>query len=77
MGICAAVVIFMLIYYMKRERKLLSFFIGALTGLAALMVLNKYGENFGAFVPLNIFNVSASAVLGVPFVIFLAVMSFI
>lgn len=73
-GVCAAAVLVMLIYYIKRERKLFSALFGALTGAAALIILNKYGSFIGADVPLNVFNVIGSAVLGVPFVICLVIL---
>ncbi|MGN0575403.1 MAG: pro-sigmaK processing inhibitor BofA family protein [Ruminococcus sp.] len=73
-AICILTVLIMMIYYIKRERKLLSFLFGAVTGTAALILLNKYGAFIGIDVPLNIFNVSGSAVLGVPFVICLVIL---
>ena len=73
-AICILTVLIMMIYYIKRERKLLSFLFGAVTGTAALILLNKYGVFIGIDVPLNIFNVSGSAVLGVPFVICLVIL---
>ncbi len=73
-AICILTVLIMVIYYIKRERKLLSLLFGAVTGTAALILLNKYGVFIGIDVPLNIFNVSGSAVLGVPFVICLVIL---
>lgn len=75
--ICGAVVLVMLIYYMRRERKILSFVFGAFTGMTALFILNKYGGAFGADIPLNIFNLSGSAVLGVPFVAGLVLLKYV
>lgn len=72
--VCAAVIIIMLIYYIKRERKILSMLFGALTGAAALIILNKYGGVIGVDIPLNLFNLSGSVVLGVPFVICLVIL---
>ena len=66
--ICAAVVIAVLVYYAGRRRRLLSVFFGAFSGLAALMLLNMFGEKIGVQLSLNLFNVCGSAVLGVPFV---------
>ncbi len=74
-GICAAIVLVMFIYYIKRERKLLSFLFGGLTGFIALVILNKYGTLIDIDVPLNSFNIAGSAVHGVPFVILLVIMS--
>lgn len=73
-AVCIAAAGIMLIYYIKRERKILSFLFGALTGAAALIILNKYGSLIGAEIPLNIFNVGGSVVLGVPFVICLVIL---
>ncbi|MDE6664879.1 MAG: pro-sigmaK processing inhibitor BofA family protein [Ruminococcus sp.] len=75
--ICTGVVLIMLVYYMKRERKILSFVFGAFTGAAALFILNKYGGFIGADIPLNIFNVSGSAILGVPFVVGLVLLKYL
>lgn len=75
--ICIVVVLIMLMYYMRRERKVLSFVFGAFTGAAALFILNKYGGFIGADVPLNLFNVSGSAVLGVPFVVGLVILKYL
>lgn len=73
-AVCIAAAGIMLIYYIKRERKILSFLFGAVTGAAALIILNKYGGLIGAEIPLNIFNVGGSVVLGVPFVICLVIL---
>ena len=75
--LCASVILVMVIYYFKREKKLLSFFTGAVTGSAALFLLNKYDEMLGIMIPLNVFNISGSIVLGVPFVAFLLIMNFL
>ena len=73
--LCGAVVTIMLIYYLRREKKLMSVLTGVVTGGAALFIVNKYGAFIGADVPLNLFNVLGSAVLGVPFVIFIVIMN--
>lgn len=73
-GLCAAVILIMLIYYIKREHRIRSLLFGGLTGAAALIILNKYGGFIGVDVPLNIFNFAGSTVLGVPFVICLAIL---
>ncbi|MDE5835021.1 MAG: pro-sigmaK processing inhibitor BofA family protein [Ruminococcus sp.] len=75
--ICGVAVIVMLIYYSRRERKFLSFIFGALTGMTALFILNRYGGTIGAEIPLNIFNVGGSAFLGVPFVAGLVILKFL
>ena len=75
--LCGAVAVIMVIYYFRREKKLLSFLTGAVTGGAALFIVNKYGLMIGADIPLNIFNTVGSIVLGVPFLIFLVIMNFL
>lgn len=74
-GLCAAVIAVMLIYYIRREKKLISLLFGSLSGIAGLLLLNKYGTLIGAEAPLNAFNTAASCVLGLPYVICLAVMN--
>ncbi|MCR4795264.1 MULTISPECIES: pro-sigmaK processing inhibitor BofA family protein [Ruminococcus] len=76
-SLCCAVIAIMMIYYFRREKKLLSFLTGAVTGGAALFIVNKYGMMIGADIPLNLFNTVGSVVLGVPFVIFLVIMNFL
>lgn len=68
------IMIIMLIYYISRRKKLKTLFFGVFTGLAALFLLNKFGDDFGAYLPLNIFNLCGSAILGVPFVICLVLL---
>ena len=74
---CAAVILVAAIYYFRREKKLLSLFIGAVTGCAALFIVNKYGGMLGVDIHLNLFNTVGSIVLGVPFVVFLVIMNFL
>jgi hypothetical protein len=74
---CAAVIIIVAIYYFRREKKVLSLFIGAVTGCAALFIVNKYGGMLGVDIHLNLFNAVGSIVLGVPFVVFLVIMNFL
>jgi len=73
----AAVIIIVAIYYFRREKKVLSLFIGAVTGCAALFIVNKYGGMLGVDIHLNLFNTVGSIVLGVPFVVFLVIMNFL
>mgnify|MGYP002623785358 CR=1 FL=1 len=75
--VCAAVCAVMLIYYDRRRRRLSSFFKGAASGLVSLFAVNLFGAYIGAAVPLNIFNLCGSAVLGVPFVVFVTVLKII
>ena len=71
--ICCVSIIIMLIYYSRRESKMLSVIFGAFTGIIALFILNKFNTD----IPLNIFNLSGSAVLGVPFVAGLVLLKYI
>ena len=73
---CAAVILIMLIYHLKRRKRILSIITGAATGLAALILLNKFGNYAGIDISLNTFNLVGSSVLGVPFVIALVVMNY-
>lgn len=74
---CTAVVLIMLVYYCKRRKKFSTALFGIITGLAALFLVNKFGGAVGAELPLNIFNVCGSAVLGVPFVACLVIIKFL
>lgn len=76
-AVCGAVILIMAIYYLKREKRLKAILFGSVTGLAALFILNKYGGNFDTELPLNIFNLCGSAVLGVPFVICLVLLKIV
>lgn len=76
-SLCGAVIVIMMIYYFKREKRLLSLLTGAITGGAALFIVNKYGVMIGVDIPLNLFNTVGSLVLGVPFVVFLVIMNFL
>ncbi|MDE6671234.1 MAG: pro-sigmaK processing inhibitor BofA family protein [Ruminococcus sp.] len=71
--ICCVSVMIMIIYYSRRESKVLSVIFGAFTGVIALFILNR----FNAEIPLNIFNISGSAVLGVPYVAGLVLLKYI
>ena len=72
--VCVGAAVIMAVYYLTRKRRVRNFLFGSLTGLAALFILNRYGGHFGTMLPLNWFNVSGSAILGVPFVIILVIM---
>jgi len=74
---CVAVTVTMICYYKSRERKISSFLLGALTGMTALFLINKYGFHIGAEVPLNMFNLCGSIILGVPFVICTVIIKFL
>lgn len=73
-AVCTVAVLIMVIYYLKCKKRLRALIFGAMTGLAALFILNKFGGNFDTRLPLNAFNLAGSAVLGVPFVICMVVL---
>lgn len=75
--ICAVVVFIMIIYYSKRRRRFSSLIFGVFMGFAALVLVNKFGGIIGAELPLNIFNICGSAVLGVPFVAVMIIIKYI
>lgn len=66
--VCAVTAVIMLIYYIRRKKRLLSAFFGAVSGLAVLLLMNRFGGSIGAELPLNTFNICGSAILGIPFV---------
>lgn len=74
---CAAAIAAMVVYYARRRHKLLSVMFGSGSGLAALFLVNFFGGAFGAELPLNVFNVCGSAVLGAPFVAAMIVVKYI
>ncbi len=67
--LCSIAVLTMSIYYLTRLKRIKTVFFGTFTGITALLLLNSFGGGFGAALPLNLFNVCGSAVLGVPFLI--------
>ena len=73
-AVCAIVILIMIIYYLKCKKRVRALIFGAVTGLAALFILNRFGGNFDTYLPLNTFNVIGSAVLGVPFVICMVIL---
>lgn len=73
-GLTAAI---MLIYYIRRKRRFISAFFGVFSGLAALLLVNRFGGAIGVELPLNMFNVCGSMVLGIPFVAFVIIMNFL
>jgi pro-sigmaK processing inhibitor BofA len=76
--ICVSFIILItIIYYLKRKRKILSFLIGSITGVSALFLLNKFGEYINYIPPLNFFNIIASGILGIPYVVTLFVINLI
>lgn len=71
--ICGFVFLIMLVTYIKKKHRILSFIFGSLSGMTALFLLCKYGSGIGAEVPMNFFNLCGSGILGIPFVVFLAI----
>lgn len=71
--ICAIAVLLMLIVYITRKRRVLSFIFGSVSGMTALFLLCRCGAEIGVDVPFNVFNLCGSGVLGIPFVVFLAI----
>ena len=71
--IAAVILLIMAVYYRHRERRVSSVVFGVVIGLAALFLTNDLGPYLGADIPINIFNVAGSAVLGVPFVVSIAI----
>ncbi len=74
---CAVVVLIMITYYSKRQKRFSTAIFGMLTGLTALILVNRYGGIINADLPLNVFNICGSAVLGVPFVACLVIIKYI
>lgn len=66
--VCGVTAVIMFIYYIRRKRRLLSAFFGVFSGFAALLLVNRFGGYIGAELPLNLFNLCGSMVLGIPFV---------
>ena len=76
-SLCAVAVIAMMVYYVTRLKRWRTFVYGALTGFVSLILLNMFGNGLGITMPLNIFNVSGSIILGVPFVICMVILNFL
>ncbi len=60
--------VIMFVYYIRRKRRLISAFFGMFSGFAALLLVNRFGGCIGTELPLNLFNLCGSMVLGIPFV---------
>lgn len=75
--LCIAVTAIIIVYYLKREKKLISVLTGTITGIASLFIINRYGSFFSFEIHLNLFNIIGSVILGVPFVVFLVIMNFL
>ena len=66
----------MLLYYLRRKRRVLSLLVGAGSGLLALLVVHYGGSLVGISPVLNPLHLVQSAVLGVPGVILMVVLHF-
>lgn len=69
-GICAAV--YMLREYVRRKKhRLLAFLFGTGSGIAGLLLLHVFGEQWGLALPLTVFHLAVAAVAGLPGVLLL------
>ena len=75
-GIWAVLGLIMLLYYLRRKRRVLSLLVGAGSGLLALLVVHYGGRFVGISPVLNPLHLVQSAVLGVPGVILMVVLHF-
>ena len=75
-GIWAVLGVIMLLYYLRRKRRVLSLLVGAVSGLLALLVVHYGGSLVGISPVLNPLHLVQSAVLGVPGVILMVVLHF-
>lgn len=73
--LCGVTMVIMFVYYIRRKRRLLSAFFGMFSGFAALLLVNRFGGCIGAELPLNLFNLCGSMVLGIPFVAFMIIVN--
>ncbi|MBQ8180716.1 MAG: pro-sigmaK processing inhibitor BofA family protein [Ruminococcus sp.] len=76
-SLCCASVVVMMIYYATRLKRLKTVIYGVATGIISLLLINYFGEMIGTSLPLNLFNVSGSIILGVPFVICMVIFNFL
>lgn len=76
-SLCAVAILAMTVYYFTRLKRFKTAIFGVFTGMAALLLLNFFGGGFGVKLPLNLFNVCGSAILGVPFVICIVIFNFL
>ncbi len=76
-SLCGTALLVMIIYYATRLKRLKTVIYGVVTGIVSLLLVNYFGRRFGTDLPLNIFNVSGSIILGVPFVICMVIFNFL
>lgn len=72
-AVCAAAVLVLAVYYLRRRRKLRALLWGAGSGLATLAALYYYGAYIGVVTHINPFTVSVSALLGAPGVLLMVI----
>lgn len=71
----AVIGLFMLRYYIRRKKRVISALIGSVSGLLALWAVCHWGGQFGIFIRPDWFSITTSAVLGVPGVIFIVIVN--
>lgn len=74
---CTAAAAAMVIYYLRKRRNTASFIAGTVSGIVSLFLLEKVSDLFSLNIPLNLFNIAGSLILGVPYVVILAIMNFL
>ncbi len=74
---CTAAAAAMGIYYLRNRRNIASFIAGTVSGIVSLFLLEKVSDLFSLNIPLNLFNIAGSLILGVPYVVILAIMNFL
>ena len=72
-GIIAGII--MLKYYLRRQRRFLSFAVGSLSGLAALWAVCTWGGEIGLFIRADWLTILAAVILGVPGVILVSIVN--
>lgn len=76
-GLWAALGVFMLIYYLRRQHTFASILRGTLTGLGALILLHYLGGIAGYSPEMNLFNIMQAGLLGLPGVVLMTVIHFL
>lgn len=72
-----AAVLCMAAEYLRRKRKLRAVFLGAGSGIAALLLLHRYGAAVGFAPSLNALNFGIAAVGGIPALLLAALLFWI
>ena len=76
-GAVVVAAVIMIIYYWKSKKPIKNAFLGIFSGAAGLLLVHFLGNYIGISLPLSIFNISVSLILGVPGVITLIILHFI